>query len=111
MGARGVGSYYVYILTNQRRTLYTGVTGDLARRVYQHKLVDGFTKRYNVTWLAHYETTSDVRSAKEREKQIKGWRRSKKVTLIESTNPQWKDLAADWFEEPSTVLDPSLRSG
>ena len=104
--------YFVYILTNQKRTLYTGVTNDLVRRVYEHrnKLAEGFTNKYNIAWLVHYGATGDIRSALAREKQIKGRRRSKKVGLIESTNPQWKDLAAEWFEEPSAALDPSLRS-
>ena len=86
--------YYVYILTNRTRTLYVGVTNDLERRVYQHrnKLVPGFTSKYNVTRLAYYEQTSDVESAIAREKQIKSWRRSKKVELIESLNPRWKGL-------------------
>ena len=76
-------------MTNGVRTLYVGVTNDLERRIYEHKhkLVDGFTKKYNLTWLAYYEDTTDVTAAIEREKQIKGWRRSKKVTLIESMNP------------------------
>ena len=96
--ARPVRSYYVYIMTNGARTLYVGVTNDLVRRVFQHKnhLVDGFTKKYNVTWLAFYEETSDVRSAIMREKEIKAWRRSKKVALIESRNPQWKELSLEW---------------
>ena len=91
--------YYVYILTNAKRNLYTGVTSDLLRRVYEHKhkLVDGFTKRYNLTWLAYYEVTSDINSAIAREKQIKGWRRSKKLALVETTNPQWRDLAMAWY--------------
>ena len=101
------------MLTYQRRILYTGVTNDLVRRVYQHrnKLVDGFTRKYNVTWLVYYEVTGGIRSAGDREKQIKGWRRSKKIALIESGNPKWRDLAAAWFEGPSAVLDPSLHSG
>ena len=92
--------YYVYIMTNGKRTLYVGVTNDLARRVYEHKhkLVRGFSKKYNLTYLAYYDETTDVMSAIEREKQIKGWRRSKKVTLIESVNPEWKDLAIDWYD-------------
>ncbi|MDA1347615.1 MAG: GIY-YIG nuclease family protein [Chloroflexi bacterium] len=108
-----MGQYYVYMLTNQRRTLYTGLTNDLVRRVYEHrrKVVDGFTRKYNVTWLVHYEVTDDILSARDREKQIKSWRRGKKVALIESANPKWRDLAAEWFEEPSAALDPSLRSG
>ena len=87
--------YYVYILTNQKRTLYTGVTNDLVRRVYEHKqkLVDGFAKKYNLSWLVYYESTDEVESAIAREKQIKGWMRRKKVALIESTNPRWVDLA------------------
>ena len=86
--------YYVYIMTNRSRTLYTGVTNDLERRVYAHKrkLVKGFTEKYNITRLVHYEATSDVHAAIAREKQIKGWLRVKKIALIESTNPAWKDL-------------------
>ena len=66
--------------------------------MYEHKnnLVPGFVSKYNVTWLAYYEQTSDVESAIAREKEIKGWRRSKKVALIESLNPQWKDLSLEW---------------
>jgi putative endonuclease len=66
--------------------------------VYEHKrkLVPGFTKKYNLTWLVYFEETTDVRSAVEREKQIKGWRRGKKIELIETANPLWKDLALDW---------------
>ena len=92
--------YYVYILTNRVRTLYVGVTNNLTRRVYEHKqkLVPGFTKKYNLTWLAYFEETTDVRAAIAREKQIKGWRRSKKIALIESMNPRWRDLALDWYE-------------
>ena len=93
------------MLTNQRRTLYTGVTNNLTRRVYEHrnKLIDGFTKTYNLSWLVYYESTVDVASAIAREKQIKGWRRSKKVALIESANPRWKDLAKGWYgDEPTS---------
>ena len=92
--------YHVYIMTNGARTLYVGVTSDLARRVYEHKhkMVEGFTKKYNLTYLAYYAETTDVMSAIEREKQIKGWRRSKKIELIESFNPSWKDLAMDWYD-------------
>ena len=87
-------SYYVYILSSYRGTLYTGVTNDLARRVQEHTdhRVDGFTAKYNVTKLVFSEETSDVLAAIAREKQIKGWRRSKKVALIESINPHWVDL-------------------
>ena len=92
-------SYYVYIMTNKSRTLYTGVTNNLARRVYEHKnkLVPGFTSKYNITQLVHYEETNDVQVALAREKQIKGWLRSKKIVLIESVNPEWKDLSLEWY--------------
>ena len=88
--------YYVYILTNtHRNVVYTGVTNDLIRRVYEHKnhLDKGsFTAQYNVDKLVYYETTSNVDTAIEREKQIKGWNRKRKNKLIESKNPNWVDL-------------------
>ena len=95
---RRTRSYYVYILTNRYDTLYTGVTNDLERRMYEHKQrsVPGFASKYSITRLLHYEETNDVWTAIEREKQIKAWRRSKKVALIESDNPLWKDLSEDW---------------
>ena len=91
--------YSVYIMTNRSRTLYTGVTNDLERRVYEHRQKVGsrFTSKYNITRLAYYENYSDIRDAIAREKQIKGWRRAKKIALIESVNPQWRDLSADWY--------------
>jgi putative endonuclease len=91
--------YYVYIMTNRSRTLYTGVTNDLMRRVYEHKhkLVPGFTSNYNIQYLVYYETTSSIYSAIEREKQIKGWLRAKKIALIDSANPEWKDLSEECF--------------
>lgn len=88
--------YYVYILTNKFNTvLYTGVTNDLVRRVYEHKnkLVEGFTSKYNVNKLVYYDYTENVESAISREKQIKGWTRLKKIKLIESANPNWEDLS------------------
>jgi len=98
-----VNQYYVYIMSSHRGTLYIGVTNDLMRRVYEHrhKLVDGFTSRYNVSKLVYYETTKEVESAIVREKQIKGWLRRKKVALIESLNPYWEDLAEAWSESPA----------
>ena len=107
-----VNQYYVYIVSSHRGTLYIGVTNDLVRRVHEHrhKLVDGFTKRYNVSKLVCYEVTEDIESAIVREKQIKSWLRRKKVALIESLNPYWADLAAKWGETPATP-DPSLHSG
>jgi len=94
-----MNQYYVYIMTNKSGTLYTGFTNNLVRRVYEHKnhLVKGFTDRYNITALVYYESTGDVRAAITREKQIKGWLRAKKITLIEAMNPEWKDLAEDWM--------------
>ncbi|MFH1245183.1 MAG: GIY-YIG nuclease family protein [Candidatus Omnitrophota bacterium] len=86
---------YVYILTNiHNKVLYTGVTSDLVKRVYEHKnkLVDGFTKKYNVHKLVHFEVFDDIMTAIGREKQIKGWLRKKKIVLIEGNNPEWKDL-------------------
>ena len=89
--------YCVYIMTNRSRTLYTGVTSNLERRVYEHKrmLKDGFTRRYLMDRLVYYEVTEDVEAAINREKQIKGWVRSKKLTLIESANPRWRDLSLE----------------
>ena len=88
--------YYVYILTNKHHTvLYTGVTNDLIRRVYEHKnhLDKGsFTAKYKVTKLVYFEDTSDVRAALEREKQIKSWSRDRKTDLIFQMNPHWVDL-------------------
>ena len=91
---------YVYIMTNRSGTLYTGVTNDIARRVYEHKnhLVPGFTSRYNIDRLVYFENTSEITSAIAREKQIKGWLRAKKIALIESINPEWRDLSEDWKE-------------
>lgn len=87
--------YYVYILTNWNHdVMYIGVTNNLVRRLYEHqnKLVDGFTKKYNVDKLVYYEITTDIRAAIEREKQLKKWRREKKNNLVESMNPKWDAL-------------------
>ena len=91
---------YVYIMTNRSGTLYTGVTNDLVRRVWQHKqkLVPGFAARYTIDRLIYFEECPDVQSAIVREKQIKAWRRAKKLQLVESTNPQWEDLSEGWYE-------------
>jgi putative endonuclease len=91
-------NYYVYIMTNKSRTLYVGMTNNLERRVSEHKqkFIEGFTKRYNITLLVYYEAYSDVRDAIAREKQVKDWRREKKIALIESLNPTWRDLSEDW---------------
>ena len=90
--------YYVYIITNKsNRVLYTGVTNNLRKRVYEHKnkLVKGFTNKYNVGKLVFYDVYEDVESAILREKQIKGWLRRKKIALIESMNPEWRDLSLE----------------
>jgi len=91
--------YFVYIMTNKSGTLYTGVTNNLERRVFEHKnsLIEGFSKKYNINRLVYYEETNDILAAITREKQIKGWRRDKKIALIESINPEWNDLSEDWF--------------
>ena len=91
--------YYVYILTNwNNKVMYIGVTNNLPRRVYEHKhhLVDGFTKKYNVGKLVYFEYGSDIRAALEREKALKGWTRARKNALVETENPQWRDLSLDW---------------
>ena len=101
-----MNQYYVYILTNKSKTLYTGITNDLQRRVFEHKqkIIHGFTSKYNIDKLVYFEISQDVNSAITREKQIKGWLRSKKVKLIESMNPAWQDLSNEWFDA-STLED------
>lgn len=86
--------YCVYIMTNHSRTLYVGVSSKLKKRVREHKnkLVDGFTKKYNIDKLVYFEQTEDINAAIAREKQLKGWRRNKKVDLIEKENLDWRDL-------------------
>jgi putative endonuclease len=96
-------NYYVYILASLTRTLYVGVTRDLARRVYQHRqqILPAFTARYAVNRLVYFEHTHDVRAALEREKEIKGWKRARKLELVESLNPAWEELAP--------TLEPGIR--
>ena len=107
------GNYYVYILASLSRTLYVGVTNDLARRVYEHKTRrhDGFTARYNVNRLVHYEHATDAQAAIARETQIKKWSRKKKVALIEATNAKWIDLSDELFPGLTAEvvgLDPAM---
>ncbi|WP_337866339.1 GIY-YIG nuclease family protein [Ignavibacterium sp.] len=92
-------NYYVYIMTNNSKTLYIGVTNDLIRRIYEHKnkLIDGFTKKYNITKLVYYEVFNTVEDAIKREKQLKNWHRQWKINMIESMNKEWKDLSADFL--------------
>jgi putative endonuclease len=92
-------NYYVYILTNwNHKVMYVGMTNDLERRLYEHKnkLIEGFTKRYNIDTLVYYEHTMDVFEAITREKEIKKWRREKKNKLVGTMNPEWKDLSKEW---------------
>jgi len=93
-------TYFVYIMTNKSKTLYTGVTNDLERRVHEHKnkQIPGFTGKYNLTKLVYYEEGNDINMAIAREKQIKGWLRAKKIALIEAKNPEWKDLSFEWYD-------------
>ena len=102
MPYRGDRQFYVYVLTNATRRLYVGVTNDLQRRMYEHKhsITPGFTAKYKISWLVHFEQTPSNESAIAREKQIKGWGRDKKFALIESSNPQWRDLSQEWFPDP-----------
>src|SRR6266850_2794017 len=95
--------YHVYIMGSLSGTLYTGITSRLQARAWEHKnkLERGFTAKYGVDRLLYYETYSQVISAISREKQIKGMLRSKKIALIESLNPSWKDLSKEWLESPS----------
>ena len=100
--------YYVYILASYRRVLYIGITGDLEKRLAHHRSMaypTSFTTRHAVTRLVYVEEFKEVTQAIAREKQLKGWRREKKIRLIQTANPHWEDLA------PPAHTDPSLRSG
>jgi putative endonuclease len=104
MGAMKDGffhKYWMYIMASQTGTLYVGMTGNLFARVMQHKngKVDGFSKKYNCTRLVYYEGHDEVHKTIQREKQVKSWRREKKIALIESINPRWQDLAENWGRE------------
>jgi putative endonuclease len=106
MTVGGVGAdtmernYFVYIMSNNSKMLYTGVTNDLEKRVFRHrsKLIEGFTQKYNFHKLVYFEPFGDVRDAIVREKQVKGWLRSRKVALVESVNPHWVDLSEEHFK-------------
>jgi putative endonuclease len=93
-------TFCVYIMSNSSKMLYVGVTNSLERRIFDHKakLIPGFTRKYNLFKLVHFEPFADIRAAIRREKQIKGWLRSKKVALIESVNSGWNDLADSHFK-------------
>ena len=98
-------AYFTYIMASRSHTLYIGVTGSLLRRVFEHKWREhegSFTDRYNCDRLVWFEQHNDVHVAIEREKQLKGWRRAKKIALIEQANPAWVDLSKDWYDvEPA----------
>ena len=109
-------NYYVYIMSNRSSTLYVGVTNDLMKRVYEHKekFVEGFTKRYAIDRLVYYESGGNIESAIAREKQLKGWRRNRKIELIESINPEWKDLSSDFMDytlKTDDVNKPVMKRG
>ena len=105
-------TYYVYILGSISGTLYVGVTGKLRHRIWQRKnhALEGFSARYGIDRLLYWERYADVGRAIAREKQLKGWLRKKKIALIEKENPQWKDLAADWFATHSEMSKLQERS-
>ncbi len=106
----GEKRYYVCILTNPSRTLYTGITNNLRRRVDEHKrkLVPGFTARYNIDRLVYFEVFEDVRNAIDCEKKIKSWTRTKRIELIESKNAKWDDLGRDWDQPQTFRFTPSV---
>src|SRR5437868_11391772 len=93
--------YWVYIIASKSGTLYIGMTSNLERRVFQHanKILEGFSSKYGCSRLVYCESFDDVRAAINREKVLKGWTREKKIALIESTNPRWKDLSSSWGRE------------
>ncbi len=98
------GSYSTYIMASRSHTLYIGITGDLRKRVFEHKWREheGFTTKYNCARRVWFENHQDVATAIDREKQLKGWKREKKIALIEKTNPGWIDLSRDWYDvEPA----------
>jgi putative endonuclease len=102
--------YFIYIMSNPSRTLYTGMTNSLRRRVLEHKLklTPGFATKYNITRLVYFESFEDVRNAIEREKQIKAWTRAKRIALIESTNLKWDDLSREWDQVQTFRFTPKI---
>jgi putative endonuclease len=107
--------YAVYIVANATRLLYVGMSSELRSRMWKHKnkQYEGYTSNWNVCRLVYYEVYDDVRSAINREKQLKRWRRDKKIALIEKVNLNWHDLSEEWFQEPkdNKGIAPRLRSG
>jgi putative endonuclease len=90
--------YWTYIVASLTGTLYIGVTNNIERRMFEHTsgMIEGFASKYRCNHLVYFEGFDDIRNAIDREKQLKGWRRSKKIALIESKNPRWEDLAEKW---------------
>ena len=110
--------FHFYIMASRSRNLYAGVTSKLEKRVWEHenKVFEGFTSHYNIIRLVYFERFGDIRSAIDREKQVKRWSRKKKLALIENLNPTWLDLSEGWYEKagPSTrrrMVSPLPRSG
>jgi len=105
-------TYFVYIMTNRSKTLYTGITDNLVRRVREHKLGigSGFTAKYKLDRLVYFERLEDVHNAIEREKEIKGWLRIKKIALIVSVNPAWRDLSLEWYERHQFQPEQAITS-
>jgi putative endonuclease len=102
--------YFVYIMANASKRLYTGLTNSIRRRVREHKLklTPGFAAHYNITRLVYFESFEDVRNAIEREKEIKAWTRAKRLALVESTNPKWNDLSREWDQPQTFRFTPKI---
>ena len=100
------GPYFTYIVASRSRTLYTGMTSDLLRRIFEHKqkIRKGFSAIYNCNRLVWFERFSEVSDAIQREKELKGWTRAKKIALIQSSNPTWEDLSEEWYA-PRPILN------
>jgi putative endonuclease len=98
-----MNNYFVYILSSNSKRLYIGITNNLERRLFEHrdKIIKGFTSRYNMDKLVYYEVFSNVEQAINRETQLKGWLRERKLELIESVNPEWRDLNEEWGKLPA----------
>ena len=111
MSNRTLRSYYVYILASRSKRLYVGMTNDLERRLWEHRSGEpgSFTHRYNIERLVYLEEFDDPSEATDREKQVKKWRREKKIWLIESMNPEWNDLSEDWYEPVPNEISPAQR--
>jgi putative endonuclease len=102
--------YFVYIMANASKRIYTGMTNSIRRRVREHKLklTAGFAAKYNITRLVYFESFEDVRNAIEREKQVKAWTRAKRLALVESTNPKWDDLSREWDQPQMFRFTPKI---